>query len=241
MLILPAIDLRGGKCVRLFQGDYALETVYSDDPAEVARRFATEGAKWLHVVDLDGAKEGAPQNFEAFKRIRASVDIPIQFGGGIRSLEIAKEALSYGATRVVLGSKVVKAPDEAKRIFGALDERAIAGLDAREGKVATEGWTQDSGADVVTLARAVTALGAFGVIVTDIGRDGTLEGPNLELLSQVCDATRAFVFASGGVSSLHDLSALKALRRPNLVGAIVGKAFYENRFSVAEAEHAANG
>ena len=235
MLIFPAIDLRGGRCVRLFQGDYAQETVYDEDPCRVAREFEKQGAEILHVVDLDGARSGTPANLEIVSAICHAVKIPVQFGGGVRSLETARRALEMGVHRVVIGSKLLAEPEFAEAIFAALGESAAAGIDAREGRVAVAGWTETSDTPAADLARRIEALGAHRFIVTDIARDGALQGPNLDFLRTMAAAVQGKVIASGGVSSIDDILAIRHLGAPNLEGVIVGRAIYEGKFTVAEA------
>lgn len=238
MLILPAIDLRGGKCVRLLQGDYARETVYDEDPVAVAKRFVEDGAEALHVVDLDGARSGAPENLETAERIARAVDVPIQFGGGVRTLETARSALQAGMHRVVIGTKLLDSPEFAEALFAALGDSVATGIDARDGKVAVSGWTETSNVAAEDLAARMERLGARHFIVTDIARDGALLGPNLDLLRTVAEAVQGKVIASGGVSNLHDLRAIANAGLKNIEGIIVGKAFYEGRFGVSDAIHA---
>lgn len=235
MLIIPAIDLRGGRCVRLTQGDYAREKIYDALPSEVATRFEGEGAKLIHVVDLEGAKLGSPPNLDSVEAICRAVSIPIEFGGGVRSLETAHRVLDLGAARVVLGSRLVASLDAAKELFAELGEKAVAGIDAREGKVAVEGWLETSELVAADFARRLEGVGARRFIVTDIARDGALLGPNFEFLASMLKAVSSPVIASGGVASLSDLEALCGLSSSNLEGVIVGKAIYEGRFSVKEA------
>lgn len=235
MLIIPAIDLRGGRCVRLTQGDYGRETIYDLDPVEVAQRFAAEGAEIVHVVDLDGAKGGSPQNLEIVARIAAEGGLPVEFGGGVRSLETAHRALEAGVQRVVVGSKLVQDAELSARFFSELGDRVVAGIDAREGKVATIGWTETSEVTAVELAQRVEAAGCRRIILTDIARDGELKGPNLDLLRDVVSAVKIPVIASGGVAVVEDLAQLRAAFPAGVEGVIVGKAIYENRFTVAQA------
>lgn len=235
MLILPAIDLRGGRCVRLFQGDYGRETAYSEDPVAVARGFEADGAQWIHVVDLDGARGGAAVHLEILRNIRDRTGLRIEFGGGIRTLESAHAALAAGADRVLLGSVLVKDPEGAAGMLSDLGKQAVAMIDGRAGKVAIEGWTDAPGPSIVSLVRWACEVGAKRIAVTDIERDGTLEGPNLELLGEVLQASSVPVIASGGVSCMADLEALSSLPYGKLDGVIVGKALYEGRFTLAEA------
>lgn len=235
MLIIPAIDLRGGRCVRLTQGDYGRETVYDLDPVEVAQRFAAEGAEIVHVVDLDGAKSGAPANLEVVARIAKEGGLPVEFGGGVRTLETARRVLDFGVSRVVVGSKLVQDADLSAQFFSELGEQVVAGIDARDGKVATVGWTETSEVTAVELAQRVERAGCRRIILTDIARDGELKGPNLDLLREVATAVTIPVIASGGVAVVGDLEVLREAFPTGVEGVIVGKAIYENRFTVAEA------
>ena len=237
MTILPAIDLRGGKCVRLVQGDYGRETVYGDDPVAVARGFAEEGAEWIHVVDLDGAKAGRPssEHLALLREIRDASGVAIEFGGGIKDEAGLEMALAAGATRVVLGSAIVKDPSFAERSFVALGDQAVAGIDARDRRVAVHGWLETSEVDAVEMAVRVREMGARRIVLTDIGRDGMLTGPNLGLLREVGEACGLPIIQSGGISSLEDLDALVGLGPLAPEGVITGKAVYEGRFAVREA------
>jgi phosphoribosylformimino-5-aminoimidazole carboxamide ribotide isomerase len=236
MIVMPAIDIRGGRCVRLVQGDFSRETTYGDDPAEQASRFEGEGARWIHVVDLDGALQGAPINLHVVQAVRSAVRCSLQFGGGIRSLETAERVLAAGADRVVLGTRLLS--EGARELLKALGDRAVAGLDARHRMVAVRGWTESSPEDLVEFARKTAELGARRLAVTDVGRDGTMEGPNLALVAEVLDAVSVPVIASGGVGSLEDLRALRVLGDRGLEAVIVGRALYEGRFTLAEAVEA---
>lgn len=235
MLILPAIDLRGGKCVRLKQGDYAQETVYGEDPGAVARQFAEEGAEWIHVVDLDGAKTGQPENFDSIRAIVQASGAKVEVGGGVRTLETAQRLLDVGVSRVIFGTRLLATEDRGAKLFAELGEQAVAGIDARDGKVATIGWTEQSTVDAVDFARVLEENGAKRFIVTDIATDGMLQGPNLPMLEAFAKAVKSPVIASGGVSNLDDLEAIQGLPVENIEGIIVGKAIYESRFTVREA------
>jgi phosphoribosylformimino-5-aminoimidazole carboxamide ribotide isomerase len=235
VILYPAIDIRGGKAVRLLQGDYARETAYDADPVDAAKRWAAEGAEFLHVVDLDGAKAGKPQNLETVRRIAATVQCPIQVGGGLRDEASVASVLEAGAERVVIGTAALRDPTFLGRVIEAHDERVVVSVDARDGKVALAGWIETSDVDAAT---AVAGLGERGVarfLCTAIEVDGTMEGPAIAELGRIAAATEAQVIASGGVGDLADLKALAAMGAPNLEGAIVGRALYEHRFSVAEA------
>lgn len=229
MLVLPAVDIRGGKCVRLIQGDANRELVYSADPVEAALRWEACGAPWLHVVDLDGAFEGRPANLEVIRRLTAAVGVPVQVGGGIRSLAAVEQVLGAGAARVVLGTVAVTSPGllrEACRLFG---ERIAVALDGRRGSVVTEGWVRDSAAPVVEAARSAILAGASRIVYTDTTRDGTMAGPDLATVRALLEAVRVPVIASGGVASVDDLRRLLALEPQGLEGVIVGRALYEGR------------
>ena len=237
MIVLPAIDLRGGKCVRLVQGDYGRETVYGDDPVAVALGFEEEGAEWIHVVDLDGAKAGRPDegHLDAIRAIRRVSDVKIEFGGGIKDEEGLVAALGAGATRVVLGSAIVRDPAFARRTFVRLADRAVAGIDARDRRVAVGGWLETSEIDAVEMAVRVRDMGARRIVLTDIARDGMLTGPNLDLLHETAEACGLPIVQSGGVSTLDDFDTLRTLGTHAPEGVITGKAIYEGRFSVREA------
>jgi phosphoribosylformimino-5-aminoimidazole carboxamide ribotide isomerase len=234
VILYPAIDIRGGKAVRLLQGDYARETTYDADPVDAAKRWADEGAEFLHVVDLDGAKAGAPQNLESVRRIAAAVECPIQVGGGLRDETSVAALLEAGAERVVIGTAALRDPEFLAVAVEAHGERVVVSVDARDGKVALAGWIEVSDVEV---AAAVAELGKRGVsrfLCTAIEVDGTMEGPAIEELSRIAVATDSQVIASGGVGDLADLKALTRMDAPNVEGAIVGRALYERRFTVAE-------
>ena len=235
--LYPAIDLRDGRCVRLYQGDYGRETVYGGAPVAQAQAFAADGAQWIHVVDLDAARTGDPSNRGVVAAIAAAVDVPVQAGGGVRDDAAADALLSSGVRRVVVGTAALDDPDWVRRLAARYPGQVAVGLDARGRDVAVRGWVEDSGHDVVEVARRFGDAGVAALVVTEIGRDGTLEGPALDQLSRVLAATALDVVASGGVGSLDDLRALAALdvdgRR--LAGAIVGRALYEGAFLLADA------
>ncbi|HRJ44753.1 MAG: NUDIX domain-containing protein [Caldilineaceae bacterium] len=263
MIIYPAIDLRQGRCVRLRQGDPNAETVFGEDPAAMARHWESQGAEWLHVVNLDGAfdyalavVEGGPSavitrldgpndplpsaelpiNLRCLQRIRKAVSVPIQFGGGMRSLDDIRLALQLGADRVVLGTAAVKNPElvrDAIAEWGA--ERIVVGIDARDGKVATHGWQETSDLDVIELGHRMAALGVRRVVYTDISRDGMLTGVNVEATARLGDMTDLLVIASGGVANIDDIRALKGHEHFNIEGVISGQAIYTGSLDVAEA------
>jgi len=235
--LYPAVDLRGGRCVRLYQGDYGRETVYGDDPVAQARAFAAGGAPWIHVVDLDAARTGDPSNRAVVAAIAAAVAVPVQAGGGVRDDAAADALLAGGVRRVVVGTAALDDPAWVRRLAARHPGRVAVGLDARGRDVAVRGWVEGSGHDLVDVARRFEDAAVAALIVTEIGRDGTLEGPALDQLSQVLAATGLEVVASGGVGSLGDLRALAGLDVDgrHLSGAIVGRALYEGAFPLAEA------
>ena len=231
MIFLPAIDLRGGRCVRLRQGDYAQETIYFDDPVAVARQFAVEGATWLHLVDLDGAKSGRPEHLQILRRIIEETGLLVEWGGGVRTIESARAVLEAGAERVVVGSALVKNPGAADAMLSTFGGKIVAGIDAKEGKIAVEGWTEESTVDAIELILALKSKGLERAVVTDIANDGMLTGPNLELLGRAVE-TGVMIVQSGGIASLADLLST---RGAGAEGVIVGKALYEGKFTVADA------
>jgi phosphoribosylformimino-5-aminoimidazole carboxamide ribotide isomerase len=235
--LYPAIDLRAGRCVRLYQGDYGRETVYGDDPVAQARAFAAGGAPWIHVVDLDAARTGDPRNREIVAAIAAAVDVPVQTGGGVRDDAAADALLSRGVRRVVVGTAALDDPDWVQRLAARHPGQVAVGLDARGRDLAVRGWVEGSGHDLVEVARRFDDAGVAALIVTEIGRDGTLGGPALGQLADVLAATGLDVVASGGVGSLDDLRSLAALEVDGrrLSGAIVGRALYEGAFLLSEA------
>jgi len=236
MEIIPAIDLRGGRCVRLMQGDYERETVYGDDPVAFALRWQAEGAPRLHVVDLDGARQGSPsrQNLAALQAILSNVDIPVEFGGGVRSLETARAVLSLGVERVVVGTRIAKDDSVARAFFEELGERVVAGIDARDGLVAVDGWQSTTRERATRFATRMEALGARRIIYTDVARDGTEQGPNLPALQAVANSVKIAVVASGGIGSAGHVRELLASVPSNVEGVIVGRALYTGRVTVSE-------
>lgn len=234
MILYPAIDIRGGQAVRLLQGDYERETAYDADPVDAARRWGGEGAEYLHVVDLDGAKAGEPRNLDAVRRIAAAVDCPIQVGGGLRDAASVAAVLEAGAERVVIGTAALRDPEFLVAMLAAHDERIVVSVDARDGRVALEGWTEAGREGVVEAVAALSEQGVARFLCTAIEVDGTMEGPALEQLSAIAAATESQIIASGGVGDLSHLESLAAQAPPNLEGAIVGRALYERRFTVAD-------
>ncbi len=236
MVLYPAIDIRGGQAVRLLEGDYGRETVYDADPVDAALRWADEGAEFLHVVDLDGAKAGRPVNLDVVEELSDAVPCAVQVGGGLRDHDAVSAVLRAGVERVVVGTAALRKPDFLRELIELHRERLVVSVDGREGKVSLSGWTETSDLDV---AEAVAELGQRGVerfLCTAIEVDGTMAGPALAQLREIAAATPAQVIASGGVGSLADLEAVAALgaEAANLEGAIVGRALYEGRFTVAE-------
>ncbi len=235
--LYPAIDLRGGHCVRLHQGDFDAETVYDDDPVRVAGEFEAAGAQWIHVVDLDAARTGTRTHLDQIRLMVRSVSCKIEVGGGVRTADAAAELLDAGVERVVVGTAAVERPALVEELCHEYPGRIAVGLDARGNEVAIKGWVEGSGADLVTLAQRFEGVGLAALIVTEIGRDGTLEGPAFGQLGSVLAACGIPLIASGGVGTLDDLRALAQLRSGGrgLEGIIVGRAIYEGRFDVAEA------
>jgi phosphoribosylformimino-5-aminoimidazole carboxamide ribotide isomerase len=236
MQIWPAIDLRGGKCVRLRQGDYGRETVYGDDAAEMARRWVGQGATCLHLVDLDGAREGTTANLEAVNAILAAVDVPCELGGGIRDEATIQRLLDLGLARLVLGTRALKEPDWFRGLVRRFPAQLALGIDAKDGFVATDGWLKTSSTSAIELARQFSGEPLAAIIYTDIARDGMLQGPNLQAMEQMNAAVELNVIASGGVTSAGDVRQLAAI---GLAGCIVGRALYEGTLTLAEAHCAA--
>lgn len=239
MLIVPAIDLKDGKCVRLLRGEMSAETVYGDDPVAIGRRWVAEGARYLHVVDLDGAVSGQAVNAEAITALCTALPISIEVGGGVRSVARAAEVLDLGADRVIFGTAALADPETVRAACRRFAGRVAVGIDARDGKVAVHGWTETSATDAVALARRAQELGACRVIYTDISRDGTQAGVNVEATRAIATAIDIPVTASGGVGSLADIHALKAARAPGIDAVIVGRALYTGAVRLPEAIAAA--
>jgi phosphoribosylformimino-5-aminoimidazole carboxamide ribotide isomerase len=235
MLVIPAIDLRGGRCVRLYQGDYARETVVGDDPVAMARHWQAAGARLLHVVDLDGARAGRPVQLDLVGRICAALAIPVELGGGLRTAGDVAAALAAGVARVILGTAALEEPALVTALLARHGPECIVlGLDARDGRVASRGWLATSEVAAVDLARAMAAAGVRTVVYTDIGRDGTLTGPNVAATAALARASGLAVIASGGVSGRADLAALAA--EPGIAGVIVGRALYTGDLRLAADE-----
>lgn len=230
MYVIPAVDLQGGRCVRLVQGDFARETVYDADPLAPARRWQEAGARWLHVVDLDGARQGRPAQADVAARLAQSLAIPVELGGGLRTVEAVAEVLSAGIGRAIVGTAVALDRELAATMITAFGERLVIGIDAREGMVAIKGWQEVLDLPAVTLARELAELGAARIIYTDIGRDGMLVGANVAAMRQMVEAVAIPVIASGGVTTERDL---EELGRSGAEAAIVGKALYDGKLDPA--------
>jgi phosphoribosylformimino-5-aminoimidazole carboxamide ribotide isomerase len=238
MILLPAVDIRDGRAVRLRQGDFGDETVYADDPFEAARSFVEAGARFLHVVDLDGAREGEPVNLRHVERIAGELDVPVELGGGLRSIASIRRALAAGVARVVLGTAAFADPELLDEALSAFTSRILVGVDVRGGQVAVAGWTRETQARGEDAIRRLQQRGATRFVYTNVDRDGMLEGPDLDEVKRVSEAVRGRFLYSGGIGSLEDLEALRELRLVNLAGVISGKALYEGRFSVRDGQAA---
>ena len=233
MEVIPAIDLIEGRCVRLYQGDYARATVYEDDPVETARRWERMGARRVHVVDLDGARDGEPRNLDVIRRIAGAVGVPVQMGGGIRNLAAVREALSAGVDRVMLGTVAARNPRVVKDACAEMGEDAVVvAVDSRDGRVAVSGWTDDSDVRATDLIRRMLDAGARTFLCTDISRDGALMGPNCELMRELAGVAGGGVIAAGGVAAVEHLAALA---ETGVGGAVIGKALYTGDIDLSEA------
>jgi phosphoribosylformimino-5-aminoimidazole carboxamide ribotide isomerase len=226
MDLFPAIDLLGGHCVRLYQGDYNQSHTFNENPVEIAQQWAEQGAPWLHVVDLDGAKVGQSANLEAIAAITRAVQIPVQVGGGLRDKASVARLLDLGVQRAILGTVAVEQPELVAELCQSFPGRIVVGIDARNGQVATRGWLETSQVLATDLAQQMQNCGVMAIIYTDIHRDGTMQGPNLAALRELADTITIPVVASGGVSSIADLINLLALEATGVTGAIIGKALY---------------
>ena len=235
MIIFPAIDIRGGKCVRLLKGDFNQETVFSDSPADMARKWQAQGAEYLHLVDLDGALAGSSQNLAAIEEILKIVDIPTELGGGIRSMGQIDQLLAMGITRVILGSVAVKNPGLGREACAKYGERIVVGIDAKDGIVAVEGWGESGNIGVIELAQKMKEAGVKTIIYTDISRDGTLSGVNVEATVKLAQESGVKIVASGGVKSLEDIEALKKQEAVGIEGVIAGKSIYMGTLDLAAA------
>jgi phosphoribosylformimino-5-aminoimidazole carboxamide ribotide isomerase len=232
VIVFPAIDIRGGKAVRLVEGDFARETVFDADPADAARRWEAAGASWIHIVDLDGARDGVRQNRDAIARIRAAVSTRLQLGGGLRDMASLQEAHDLGVDRLVIGSAAISHPELVPEAVATFADAIVVGLDARDGKVATRGWLEQTSTRATDVARRVADEGVRHIVFTDIGRDGKLQGPNLEALRDMIAATSAGVVASGGISTLKDVEHVRDL---GASGVIIGAALYHGTLSLPDA------
>ncbi len=241
MILLPAVDIRGGKAVRLRRGRFEDETVYADDPVQAARSFVEQGARGLHVVDLDGARAGEPTNLDDLERITNELDVPVQYGGGLRSLGSVRRALAAGAERVVLGTAAYTEPGFLEQALETWNPRVLLSVDVRGGHVSVAGWTKETQMLPEEVIRRMQRIGVTRFVYTNVDRDGTLEGPDLDEVGQVSETVRGRFLYSGGISSLEDLRGLKELRLVNLAGVIAGKALYEGRFAVREARELLEG
>lgn len=235
MLIIPAIDLRGGNVVRLFQGKFDQEKIYSKDPVKVAKHWARQGAKFLHIVDLDGASSGESRNLEVLREIITQVGVPLEFGGGVRSMETISELLDMGTERVVLGTRAANDAQFLKKAWKKFGEKIIVSIDSKDAKVLTQGWNSATSKTTLDFAEELKELGFKQVIYTDVSKDGALAGPNISGIKELISKTGLDVIASGGVADLKDLARLKSLQKKGLSGVIIGKALYEGKFTLAEA------
>ena len=237
MKLIPAIDLMNGKCVRLFKGDFNKRKDFSREPYEQAKYWEKEGAKCIHIVDLDAAKTGIPTNDQSIKKIVKSVNIPIQIGGGIRSLERIEQLLSYGVEKVIMGTSAIENKELVKDLSSKYPKKIIIGIDAKEGKVSTRGWLKQSDVLATNLVKEFSYFKIASFVITDINTDGTMEGTNELFIKKILDITDIPVIASGGVGSIADLLSLTKFERYGLYGVIVGKALYENKFTINEANN----
>jgi len=237
MIILPAIDLIGGRCVRLRQGDYNQETVFDEDPVAVARRFEAAGAKWLHVVDLDGAREGEPKNLATIRAIVGAVNMSVEVGGGIRTTAAAQGLLDLGLARVILGTRAAREPEWLAEVATKFPGRVALGLDARNGRVAVEGWREETARTASDLVASVAGLPLAAIIYTDIARDGMMSGPNVEATAVLAKASPFPVIASGGVTTVDDI---RRLTKVGVAGAIIGRSLYEGKITLEAALAAAS-
>jgi phosphoribosylformimino-5-aminoimidazole carboxamide ribotide isomerase len=241
MIVFPAIDLLGGRAVRLAQGDYERVTVYNEDPVAQAREFTDEGAEWLHVVDLDGARDGVPGNIAVIERIVNEVGIPVQTGGGIRTLETLERLDAAGVSRMVLGTKLATDPAFVREAVARFGEKVVAGIDARDGMVAVEGWREGTATPAAELVAELRDFGVSHLVYTDISRDGMQTGVNVDAYEEIAETAGFPVIASGGVSTLDDFRELAALGPDTVEGAITGRALYEGAFKLKHAIRAARG
>jgi phosphoribosylformimino-5-aminoimidazole carboxamide ribotide isomerase len=240
VILYPAIDIADGQAVRLVRGDFAAKTVYKDSPLEAARAWVEHGARFLHIVDLDGARTGSPQSLHHLEEITKELSVPVQYGGGLRSLPAVRDALAAGAERVILGTAAYNNLDFLDDVLGAFRDRVIVSIDTRGGFVSTSGWQETTEIPAETLIERLQNRGVRQFVYTNVDKDGMLEGPDLEEVRAIAQSIRGRFLYSGGIGQLADLEGLAALRQVNLGGVIVGKALYEGRFSVAEGQAALN-
>jgi len=241
VILYPAIDIAGGRAVRLVQGDFDAETVYDDDPFEAASAWVRAGARYLHVVDLDGARTGTPQNLHHLKRIAGELGVPVQYGGGLRSIEAVRGAIGAGAARVILGTAAFTDVDFLDEVVAQYAERTVVSVDTRGGFVSTAGWTQTTTLPADAVIARMQDRGVRAFVFTNVDKDGMLEGPDLDEVRRVAEVVRGRFMYSGGIGRREDLLALAGLRQVNLAGVIVGKALYERRFTIAEGQAALDG
>jgi phosphoribosylformimino-5-aminoimidazole carboxamide ribotide isomerase len=241
VILLPAIDIRGGQAVRLERGDFSKETVYDADPLDAARKWVEEGARQLHVVDLDGAREGRPVNLDHLRRITRELDVPVQYGGGLRSFVAVRDALAAGAQRVVLGTAAYNDVDFLDSVLAQWGSRVIVAIDVRDGYVSVSGWTEKTQMPPEDVIHRMQGRGVKQFVYTNVDHDGMLDGPDLEEIERMAGVIRGRFLYSGGIGSLDDLRGLAGLRQVNLGGVIVGKALYEGRFTIREAQAALVG
>ncbi len=241
MILYPAIDIAGGRAVRLVQGDFDAETVYEDDPFQAASDWVAAGARYLHVVDLDGAKTGSPKNLHNLQRIAGELGVPVQYGGGLRCIEAVRDALAAGATRVILGTAAFTNPDFLDDAIAEFADRVLVSIDTRGGFVSTAGWTQTTTLPAAEVIVSMQERGVRAFVFTNVDKDGLLGGPDLDEVRAIAAVVRGRFIYSGGIGRREDLEALSALRQVNLTGVIVGKALYERRFTVAEGQTALRG
>jgi phosphoribosylformimino-5-aminoimidazole carboxamide ribotide isomerase len=241
VILYPAIDIADGRAVRLVQGDFDAETVYADSPLDAARRWVQAGAHYLHVVDLDGARTGVPQNLDHVERIAGELGVPVQVGGGLRSVDAVRDVVGAGATRVVLGTAAFTDVDFLDEVVAEFGERTVVSVDTRGGFVSTAGWTETTELPAAEVIGRMQDRGVRSFVFTDVDRDGMLDGPDLDGVRRVADVVRGRFMYSGGIGSREDLVALARMRQVNLAGVIVGKALYEGRFTIAEGQAALEG
>ena len=241
MILYPAIDIADGRAVRLVQGDFDAETVYADSPLEAARAWVDAGARYLHVVDLDGARTGAPQNLHHLEAIAGELGVPVQVGGGLRTLDAVRDAIGAGAARVILGTAAFTDVDFLDEVVGELGERTVVSVDTRGGFVSTAGWTQTTDLPAAEVIERMQDRGVRSFVFTNVDKDGLLGGPDLDEVHRIAEVVRGRFMYSGGIGAKADLAALAGLRQVNLTGVIVGKALYERRFTIAEGQAALDG